>query len=474
MSENIYLNPYVPTVKQTMFHQSIADEVLYGGAAGGGKSRAIVEDAFARCMWFKGCSCYLFRRTYPELEDTLIKEANRVVPKSLGKYNNTRHELVFENGSKMLFRHCAFESDMTDYQGAEIDFLYIDELTHFTKSIYDYLKSRLRTKNESGIQPCVRCSSNPGGVGHGWVKQYFVDIAPYNTLYKEKIWVQSRNHYEVVTRQYIPALVTDNPHINDRYVLELEKKPEALRNALLHGNWDAFEGQVFTEFRNNPDHYVDRHNTHVIDPFEIPVSWPRYVGYDWGFSRPFAVLWMAVSPDNTIYVYREWYGSPDHSNTGLKLPAEAVADGIKRVEMREAQDGVRFIRYADPAIFDVSSGESVAEKMAKSPYNIAFMPGDHSRINGKMQVHSRLAFGEDGLPKLQIFNTCPDLIRTLETVPYSPIKVEDIDTNAEDHAYDALRMVLMAYPAPDRPMGRQTHIPSIDPLNQFKDGDYFG
>lgn len=459
------LDPYVPTPKQIMFHQSAADEVLFGGAAGGGKSRAIVQDAYARCMMFPNCTAYLFRRTYPELEDTLIKEACRCIPKTIGKYNNGRHEMAFPNGSKMLFRHCAFESDVNDYQGAEIDFLYFDELTHFTRPIYDYLKTRLRTKAGNGITPCVRSSSNPGSIGHGWVKSYFVDIIkPYGALYKEKIWIESRNHYEVVTRQYIPSLAKDNPHINDAYIRELEKKPDALRRALLLGDWDAFEGQVFIEFKDDPAHYLDRKNTHVIMPFQIPLHWPRYVGFDWGYSKPFSVLWFAVAPDNTLYVYREWYGSPDHSNNGLKMTPEAIADGIKTVEEAERREGVRFIRYADPAIFDVQYGESVADKMGKAPYHVAWAPGDNSRINGKMQMHSRLAFNESGKPGMYIFNTCQDLIRTLQTLPYSMTKAEDVDTAAEDHAYDSARMVLMAYPSPER----TTITPAVGGFDPFR------
>ena len=159
-----------PTRRQRAFHESREDEVLYGGAAGGGKSCAVVMDAFFRCARHPGTVAYLFRRTYRELEDTLIAEAIRRIPAQVYRYSASAHEMRLVNGSCLRFRHCQNEADRFQYQGAEIHWLYIDELTHFTKAIYDFLRSRVRAEASLGIRPVVRCTSNPGGVGHAWVK----------------------------------------------------------------------------------------------------------------------------------------------------------------------------------------------------------------------------------------------------------------------------------------------------------------
>lgn len=471
MSLERYDDKYVPTKKQLLFHTTTADEVLYGGAAGGGKSRAIVQDAFFRCCMYPHTNAYLFRRTFPELEKTLIAEAKGIIPQSIARYVSSRHVYIFRNGSTMNFCHCEREGNMMDYQGAEIHWLYIDELTSFTKDIFDFLKTRLRSKASLGINPIVRCASNPGGIGHGWVKKYFVDAAPYGEIHEEKVWVESKKKYEVVTRQYIPALATDNPYINDRYIVELEKKPKALRDALLTGKWDAFEGQVFTEFVDDPDHYLDRIGTHVIEPFEVPLTWRRYRGFDFGFAKPFSLLWAAVAPDNRVYIYREWYGSDatinggENTNKGIMISPPEIAANVKEIELVEARNGVPILGYADPSIYDCSRGESVAQKMEQC--GVFFEPGDNARIAGKMQVHSRLRFNDEGQPGMYIFNTCPDLIRTLKELPYSRTKVEDIDTDAEDHAYDALRYILMAFPTAELPRKRRAEAPTFDPLHQF-------
>lgn len=200
------------------------------------------------------------------------------------------------NGSQIHFRHCATTSDMYNFQGAEIHWLYIDELTHFEQEIFDYLRTRLRANKKLGIKPVVRCASNPGNIGHGWVKNLFVDPVPYMTLNKKIEYSEVLKKKRVFTYQYIPALATDNPHISTDYIFELERKPKALREALLLGHWDAFEGQVFTEWTDNPEHYEDRLYTHVIKPFDIPLSWNRYMSFDHGFTRPFSVAWWACDP----------------------------------------------------------------------------------------------------------------------------------------------------------------------------------
>lgn len=449
-----YRVAYEPTRKQRMFHASDADEVLFGGAAGGGKSKAIVMDALFRCLKYAGTSAYIFRRTYGELEDTVIREARQSYPEGLYTYNAGRHEMALPNGSVIRFRHCAHLSDRYDYKGAEIQWLYFDELTSFEMEIYDFLKTRLRAKKSLGVHPCTRSSSNPGDIGHGWVKKLFVDAAPPMEVFSRTVRSEETGREKTYRMLYIPSLVTENPYIGEDYLFQLESKPKALRDALLHGNWNAFEGQVFIEWTDDPAHYTDRRMTHVVEPFEVPLSWPRYMSFDHGYSRPFSVGWWAVAPDGTAYRYREWYGCESgRPNVGIRLTPREIADGILlREREMETRENLAVFRVADPAIFDKSRGESVAEQMEPRAGmgGVYFHAGDNTRLAGKMQLHQRLRFGEDGRARLCVFSTCRDFIRTVPALCYSSASPEDIDTAAEDHIYDETRYFLMARPLPIR------------------------
>lgn len=435
---------YKPTEKQLAFHMSTANEILYGGAAGGGKSKALVMDALARLLMHPGTHAYLFRRTYTELEDTLIAEARSAIPKSIGKYNVSRHEITLAGGSVMHFRHCRGTADMYDYAGIEIHWLYIDELTSFEEPVYEFLKTRLRAKASLRIVPLIRCASNPGGIGHAWVRERFVDAGKPMELIEK--WVESSTlgQRKRFVTQFIPALAMENPYIGDSYVFELERKPAALRNALLYGNWNAFEGQVFTEFRDEPERYAQGRFTHVIKPFAIPLHWLRYVSFDHGYSAPFSVGWWAVSPNGTAYRYREWYGWNGSPNRGMELSPAEIAHGILEREEEERREGIRFDRIADPAIFERSRGESVAQQMGAE--GVMFRKGDNARIAGKMQLHGRLRFDGEGKPGLYVFDCCKQFIRTVPALPYDKDRVEDVDTAAEDHVYDETRYFLMCRP----------------------------
>ena len=455
---------YQPTAKQKIFHASPANEILYGGAAGGGKTKALIMDALFRCLKNPGTTAAVFRRTYQELEDTDIKEAQSSYPESIATYNAGRHEFRLVNGSRILFRHCENEADRFKYSGIEIQFLYFDELTSFEQVVYDFIKTRLRAKKALGVVPIVRSASNPGNIGHGWVKKMFVDAGPYMSIQTQEIYSETLHKSKRIRTQYIPALAMENPFITDDYIFELEQKPPALRAALLNGDWDSFEGQVFKEWRDDPSHYQDKKWTHVIDPFPIPVDWPRYFGFDHGYSKPFSCGWFAMGPDGCLYRYREWYGcKPRQANVGIELTPVQIADGILEREEPEIRDNIRIMRVADPAIFDKSRGDSVADQMAPGYYGrhrgVVFDKGDHARIAGKMQLHERLRFDENGRPKLQVFNTCKDFIRTVSTLPYSEKKPEDIDTDAEDHIYDETRYVCMAHPLTTVKKPPQTYKP---------------
>ena len=445
---NVTIN-YQPTPKQKIFHASKANEILYGGAAGGGKTKALVMDAFFRTLTYPNTVAVIFRRTYKELEDTDIKEALESYPDSVATYNAGRHEFRMKNGSKILFRHCENEADRFDYSGLEAQFMYFDELTTFPQVIYDFLKTRLRAKKSLGVVPIVRSASNPGNIGHGWVKKYFVDAGPFMEIREQEIYSEALHKTKKIRTQYIPSLATENPYITDDYIFELEQKPEALREALLHGSWDSFEGQVFTEIVIAPE--KGRKWTHVIEPFEIPLDWPRYFSFDYGYSDPFACQWWAMDYQGRAYLYREWYGCvPNKADTGIKLTPVQIAEGILEREEDEIRNNLRVLRTADPSIFDKSRGFSVADQMSPGymgrEKGVLFSKGDNTRIAGKMEVHERLRFDDEGRPGMYIFSTCKDWIRTVPNLPYDDKKREDVDTDAEDHDYDATRYFLMDHP----------------------------
>lgn len=443
-----------PQPKQAAFMARPEYEALYGGAAGGGKSDALVVEAL-RQVGIPHYKALIVRKTYPQLAELIDKSLNyypRAYPRA--RYNASAHTWTFPSGAKILFGSMQYTKDRTRYQGQAYDFIAFDELTHFTWDEYSYLFSRNRP-NGAGTRVYTRATANPGGVGHGWVKERFVTAGkPMTTIWEDVTWKDpsGQEHRARQSRIFVPSSVFDNPALlnNDPdYVRRLASMPEAERKALLYGDWDTFSGQVFTEWRNDPDHYEDRLWTHVIHPFRVPDSWRVWRSFDWGYSRPFAVGWYAVDHEKRLYHIRELYGCTGTPNTGVQWEPARVAREIRRIEAEDPNlQGKHIFGVGDPAIWQSDGTESIGALMERE--RVYFEKGDHNRMAGKMQVHHRLAFDEDGRPMLYVFDTCKHFIRTVPNLVYDETDVEDVDTDGEDHVYDQLRYICMKNPISPR------------------------
>ncbi len=443
-------------------------EALYGGAAGGGKSDALVCEAL-RQVHIPYYKALILRKTFPQLAELIDKTLNyypRAFPKA--RYNSSSHTWTFPSGAKVIFGSMQHTKDRTRYQGQAYDFIAFDELTHFTFEEYSYLFSRNRP-NGPGTRVYIRSTANPGGIGHGWVKERFITAAPPMTTIWTEVDVDfpdGRREKRRQSRIFVPSSVFDNPALlknSPDYVTRLASMPEAERKALLYGDWDSFQGQVFTEWVNDPDRYQDRVRTHVIAPFRVPESWKIWCGLDWGYSRPFSVGWYAVDHERRLYRIRELYGCTGEPNVGIKWEPSEVARAIKRIESEDPNlKGKKISRVGDPAIWGSDGTESIGALFERE--RIYWEKGNHARIDGKMQIHHRLAFDENGIPLLYVFSTCKHFIRTVPNLVYDSVDVEDVDTDGEDHIYDELRYVAMRNPiAPRIPAERKA--PGYDPLD---------
>lgn len=425
--------------KQGKAFLSQATEILYGGAAGGGKSHLMRVASIAWCMLIPGLQVYLFRRIREDLVKNHIEGPKGfralLAPIVLcGAVTIVEDEIRFANGSKIYLCHCKDEKDRWKYLGAEMHVLLIDELTTFTEVIYRFLRGRVRAvglpempEQFRGCFPRILASSNPGNIGHHWVKRTFIDPHP-----AMEVWDAPENEGGM-RRQFIPARLDDNPSMaqddpNYRARLSGLGNP-ALVKAMQDGDWDIVAGAYFEEWAR------DRH---VIPTADLPESWPRYLSFDWGSARPFSVNWFAVVADENaafprgaLIVYREWYGMQEgQENVGLKLTAEQIAEGIAdRCSLKEHQ-GLKNVAGLD--LFKEDGGPSLSERMYRHK-KVTFGPADVSRLAGWDQVRSRLV-GEDGRPMLYVMDCCRHLIRTLPMAQHDELRPEDIDTKGEDHA----------------------------------------
>lgn len=455
--------------RQFAFMQRGEDEVLYGGAAGGGKSDALVIEALRQVSipHYKGL---ILRKTFPQLSE-LVEKSQRYYPQAFprARYNEQKHTWTFPSGAKIMFGSLQHEKDKYNYQGKAYDFIAFDELTHFTFDEYIYLKSRNRP-NGPGTRVYMRNTANPGGIGHGWVKERFITAGePLKTMWEKAVIVHPDGHAERqwLSRTFVPSTVFDNKILlqNDpQYLARLASLPEKERNALLYGDWDTYEGQFFEDFRVEPDMRAanatgdnssreelkrQRRWCHVIEPFDIPQSWKIYRSFDWGYNRPFSVGWWAVDFDGVVYRILELYGCTETLNEGVKWIPQRVFEEIARIEREHRWlKGRRISGIADPAIWDAQTGVSIAETAQK--YGVYFDKGDHERLPGWMQVHYRLAFDDNGFPMMYIFDNCKAFIRTMPLLQYDEHRPEDVDTKGEDHVADEVRYFLMSRPIKPR------------------------
>ena len=471
---------WFPQFRQFVMMNRREDEAFYGGAAGGGKTDYLVVEAMSQVNIpnYRGL---ILRKTYPELSEIVDKSYlyyKTAFPRA--RYNSTAHCWTFPSGAKIYFGSMQYEKDKHKYQGRQFDFIGFDELTHFTLGEYEYMKSRNRAAGPN-TKVYMRATGNPGGIGHGWVKQYFVRAGePEETITTDiEVADPDGKVYKMQTSKiFIPSKVFDNQALlknNPQYLARLASLNEQDRKALLDGDWDIFSGQVFTEFRDNPDGYVSQKMSHVIKPFRIPEHWQIYRGFDFGYSKPFSVGWYAADTDGVIYRIREYYGCQVNTqtgqtvpDTGVKLEPAEIARNIREIEQNDINlRGREITGIADPAIFEESRGESIATVMARE--GVYFGKADNTRLAGKMQMHYRLHFDKNGRAKFYVFNTCREFIRTVPALVYDEKHVEDVDTKGEDHIYDECRYVLMENPlSPPQPEQAEEH--EFDPLNQFTEG----
>ena len=417
---------------QTEFLAAPEKDVLYGGAAGGGKSYAMLVDPLRFCHR-PAHRALILRRTMPELRE-LIDKSRELYPQAFpgAKFREVEKVWNFPSGAKIEFGFLERDADVYRYQGQSYSWIGFDEITHLpTEFGWNYLSSRLRT-TDSEIMPYLRCTANPGGVGAHWVKKRYVDPFEPGEAFKGA---------DGLTRKFIPARLDDNPYLAEdgRYEEMLKALPEVQRRQLLEGNWDITEGAAFVEFDTE---------VHVIPPFEIPIGWERTKGIDYGYASESACVWAAVDPsDGTLIVYRELYKK---NLTGVDLG--------EMITQMELLDPFSVAGVLDTAAWarTGTTGPTVGESLQQAGHKLR--RADKNRIQGKIQIHEYLKLKQSGRPNIQIFNTCPNLIRELQSIPLDKINPEDVDTHAPDHAYDALRYLIMSRPKINDPLSQMRYM----------------
>lgn len=430
---------------QTAFLSATETQILYGGAAGGGKSYALLVDPL-RYVGNGRFSALLLRRSTEELRD-LVRESKFLYPAAVpgAKWSERDKTWTFPSGAQIWFSFLDRDDDVMRYQGQAYNWIGFDELTQWpTPYPWNYLASRLRTTDPT-LPTVMRASSNPGGPGSWWVKKMFIDPAVPGKAF----WATDIETGEVMKfpddhpihpgkhlykRRFIPAVLKDNPYLfeNGEYEIKLLGLPEYQRRQLLYGDWDSAEGAAFTEWNRK---------IHTCEPFDIPYGWTKFRACDYGYGSYTGVLWFAVEPrTEKVYIYRELYVS------------KVLAIDLARMVLdAEREDGRVHYGVLDSSLWHKrgDSGPSLAEQMIS--VGCRWRPSDRSkgsRVAGKNEIHRRLQIDDfTGEPRLQVFNHCVKLIQQIPALPLDKNNPEDIDTHyVHDHLYDALRYGLQSRP----------------------------
>lgn len=388
--------------------------VLYGGARGPGKSYwlrwwLLRQLLLLSGLGLRGVRVGLFCENYPVLRDRQISKIEMEFPRNVGELKETQTDglgfhLHTQYGSGVLCLRNL--DDPRKYQSAEFAAIGVDELTKNSLDTFNILRGSLRWPGVDDTR--FVGATNPGDIGHLWVKQYWIDkqfpaeLQPFANQFV-----------------FVRALPSDNPHLAQSYWDELNSLPPELARAWVHGDWDVFAGQAFSEWVRDEI---------VVEPRQLPFTWPRWRCVDWGYAKPFCCLWLAQDPDTeTVYVYRELY------QVGLTDREQA-----KKIKDLTIED-IRFT-LADPSMWTRKSfeGQTFSTADEYAAVGVPLTMADNNRLIGvrkvRQVIHDR---------KLKVFSTCPNLIRTLPALPYSKTNLEDVDTDAEDHAFDTLKYGLV-------------------------------
>jgi len=405
---------------------------------------------------FCGVNSMLACEDYPSLKDRQLQKIGQEFPPWLGKSHSDHKEygrsfiLAPEYGSGVIcFRNL---DDTSKYQSAEFALICVDELTKNVYEVFTFLRSRLRWPGLEDFECKFIGATNPGGIGHGWVKQFWMD-----SVFPDE-WIHPIDFRPQFV--YVPSKASDNPYLDPSYWAQLQTLPENLRKAFRDGDWDIFVGQAFPEFSKA---------VHVIRPIPVPSFCSLYMTYDWGYGAPFSIGWWWVDNDGRVYRFAEWYGWNGTANQGLRMSDSQVAEGIIEREERLNIRGRDITRLCDPTSFNKKpdykgggQGPSTADVFAG--YGLYLAPGDPSRQLKKRQFHERLRALPGEKPMMLIYNTCEQFIRTLPNLVIDENNVEDVDTTGEDHVYDESAQIVMA-----RPLRSETQLVSLSSTQRIAD-----